>query len=74
MPRRLLLSVLLLVSVIGAAAPSGFEEAKRELREHVYQDQNKGSGGELYCGCDWKWVGRSGGRVDFSSCGAVVST
>jgi len=25
--------------------------------------------GELYCGCKWTWVGKSGGRVDLKSCG-----
>ncbi len=25
--------------------------------------------GELYCGCKWTWVGKSGGRVDPTSCG-----
>jgi len=25
--------------------------------------------GELYCGCKWTWVGKSGGRIDAESCG-----
>jgi deoxyribonuclease-1 len=25
--------------------------------------------GELYCGCKWTWVGKSGGRIDAGSCG-----
>ncbi|MNP00618.1 Endonuclease-1 precursor [compost metagenome] len=25
--------------------------------------------GELYCGCKWTWVGKSGGRIDAQSCG-----
>ncbi|SDZ02357.1 endonuclease [Nitrosomonas halophila] len=27
---------------------------------------------ESYCGCTWKWVGRSGGRVDLDSCGYEI--
>jgi deoxyribonuclease-1 len=25
--------------------------------------------GDLYCGCKWAWVGKSGGRIDPASCG-----
>lgn len=25
--------------------------------------------GDLYCGCKWTWVGKSGGRIDAASCG-----
>ncbi len=25
--------------------------------------------GDLYCGCKWTWVGKSGGRIDAGSCG-----
>lgn len=55
-----------------AAAPATFEQAKIELRQKVYADRNIGKSGDLYCGCDWSWVGRSGGRVDFGSCGYEV--
>ncbi|MDY7555167.1 hypothetical protein AO268_23495 [Pseudomonas sp. ICMP 8385] len=55
-----------------ASAPTTFEQAKVELRQKVYYDRNTSEAGDLYCGCDWKWVGRSGGRVDFASCGYEV--
>lgn len=49
------------------AAPSSFEAAKTLARQQVYHDRN--DHGSFYCGCSWEWVGRSGGRVDASSCG-----
>lgn len=55
------------------AAPTTFDQAKRELRQSVYFDQHTGGAlGTLYCGCDWRWVGASGGRVDFESCGYEI--
>lgn len=40
------------------------------LKEQVYFDQNqKGALGTIYCGCDWQWVGRSGGRIEPERCG-----
>ncbi|WP_455231653.1 endonuclease [Geopseudomonas aromaticivorans] len=71
--------VILLLTLIAGflhlpsiAAPQSFEKAKIELRQTVYHDQN--DQGDLYCGCDWKWMGRSGGRVDLTSCGYEVRT
>ncbi|WP_026012548.1 hypothetical protein [Stutzerimonas stutzeri] len=52
------------------SAPQSFEKAKIELRQKVYHDRN--DDGDLYCGCDWQWMGRSGGRVDLQSCGYKV--
>lgn len=52
---------------IALAAPSNFNDAKKEGRRYVYFDRN--DDGDLYCGCDWSWVGQSGGRVDKASCG-----
>ena len=65
---------LLCFSFAGAASPpTNFNQAKTLLKNHVYYDQNKGGTlGTLYCGCDWDWVGRSGGRVDHNSCGYKV--
>lgn len=40
-----------------ASAPTTFEQAKVELRQKVYYDRNTSEAGDLYCGCDWKWVG-----------------
>ncbi len=54
-------------------APESFSKAKVTLKEKVYYDQNKnGALGTIYCGCDWRWVGKSGGRVDHKSCGYQV--
>lgn len=50
------------------AAPNNFTQAKSELRQYVYHDQNRDAGGDLYCGCDWDWMGKSGGRMDLQAC------
>ncbi|OCQ51115.1 Endonuclease-1 precursor [Photorhabdus australis subsp. thailandensis] len=54
------------------AAPTTFEQAKTELRNHIYHDQFKSGEGTLYCGCDWQWTGKSGGRAILPSCGYQV--
>jgi deoxyribonuclease-1 len=38
-------------------------------KQHIFFDQPSGVQGELYCGCRWEWVGRSGGIIDAKSCG-----
>ena len=76
--RLIKLSVLILhifSSVFSSVAFSdtpSFEQAKQLLKKHVYFDQYNGQGGDFYCGCDWIWVGRSGGQIDMSSCGYQV--
>lgn len=60
--------VAALISFGGLASPTSFEQAKKELKQYVYIDQNQ-QNREFYCGCNWNWVGRSGGRVDHASCG-----
>ena len=60
------------LSAAAWAAPTTFEQAKVELRQKVYYDRNQSAFGEIYCGCRWTWVGRSGGRVDLESCGYKV--
>lgn len=68
--RALLLVCLALLPVTFlSAAPSSFEQSKALLRQHVYYDRSVGKGGDFYCGCDWQWAGRSGGRLDHASCG-----
>ncbi|WP_017842828.1 endonuclease [Methylotuvimicrobium buryatense] len=52
------------------AAPQTFEQAKAEARQYVYHDRTQA--GTFYCGCNWEWVGRSGGRVDLESCGYQI--
>ncbi|WP_245603365.1 endonuclease [Thiomicrospira pelophila] len=58
---------LLLSNISVLAAPQSFSQAKYELKKYVYYDQNLNNQ-EFYCGCNWKWVGRSGGKIDFGSC------
>ena len=68
----MILGVLLAIAPFIALAtpPASFDRAKVELRQNVYHDQNvNGALGTLYCGCDWEWAGRSGGRIDHASCG-----
>jgi deoxyribonuclease-1 len=52
-----------------ATPPPTFTEAKVVAKQKVYLDQANSSMGELYCGCKWTWVGKSGGRIDADSCG-----
>ncbi|MEE7516409.1 hypothetical protein G6355_11955 [Vibrio cholerae] len=71
MKKSILISTLLSIVAFQSIAsnPVSFETMKQTLRSQVYQDRNSGSGGELYCGCDWEWVGSSGGRINMQSCG-----
>ncbi|PHM37268.1 deoxyribonuclease I [Xenorhabdus mauleonii] len=69
---RYLLVFGLVVSFGAWSIPSNFEQAKVESRKNVYEGQTKSGVGTLYCGCDWQWVGKSGGRVDLASCGYHV--
>jgi deoxyribonuclease-1 len=52
-----------------ATPPATFTEAKIVAKQKVYLDQADSVMGELYCGCKWKWVGKSGGRINAASCG-----
>ncbi len=73
--RTFLIFVLTLLSLTFATAapPSSFSQAKAYAKQHVYYDQDvNGALGTTYCGCDWRWVGRSGGRTDLDSCGYVI--
>nr|WP_288466199.1 endonuclease [uncultured Pseudomonas sp.] len=65
------LSVAIFSSAL-ASEPRTFSEAKVIARQEIFFDQAAGPEGELYCGCQWKWVGKSGGRVDAESCGYKV--
>lgn len=55
-----------------SAPPATFSEAKVVARQKVYLDQANSTQGDLYCGCKWTWVGKSGGRIDPDSCGLEV--
>ncbi|AXQ50493.1 endonuclease [Pseudomonas vlassakiae] len=70
--KKLLCAVALAFAAIPAAfatPPATFTEAKVVAKQKIYQDQGNSAMGELYCGCKWTWVGKSGGRVDLKSCG-----
>jgi len=70
--KKLLSLLTLALSVITPAfssPPSTFSEAKVIAKQKIYLDQANSSMGELYCGCKWTWVGKSGGRIDAESCG-----
>ena len=56
------------------AAPVTFAEAKVALRQQVYFDRNQKEFGDLYCGCTWRWQGRSGGRMELASCGYAAGS
>lgn len=68
----LLLTLLIASGVL--ADVDNFRQSKALLKENVYLDQTEGGEGTFYCGCDWRWVGESGGRVDAASCGYQVRT
>jgi deoxyribonuclease-1 len=70
--KKLFSVVALALSVITPAfssPPTTFSEAKVIAKQNIYLDQANSSMGELYCGCKWTWVGKSGGRIDAESCG-----
>lgn len=71
---RFLLYLFLVATVaqVHAEPAVGFGQAKQMLKEHVYYDRNQSEFGTIYCGCNWQWKGRSGGRVDLESCGFKV--
>lgn len=68
--------LLFLISILSsfsfASPPTNFTKAKEVARTQIYADQNTGSLGTIYCGCDWAWTGKSGGRVDLDSCGYKI--
>lgn len=70
--KKLLCALTLAFSVIApafATPPTTFSEAKVVAKQKIYLDQANSALGELYCGCKWTWVGKSGGRIDPESCG-----
>ncbi|WP_194788761.1 endonuclease [Pseudomonas sp. UFMG81] len=70
--KRLLYAASLLFALLPpafATPPATFTEAKVIAKQKIYLDQANSPMGELYCGCKWTWVGKSGGRIDPASCG-----
>ena len=75
--KKLLYVVGLTLSVATSAfsaPPSTFSEAKVIAKQKIYLDQANSALGDLYCGCKWNWVGKSGGRIDAKSCGLQART
>lgn len=52
-----------------AEPPATFTAAKVAAKQQIFFDQAQGADGELYCGCKWEWMGKSGGRIQPESCG-----
>lgn len=65
-----ILAGLLALPLLSFAAPENFEQAKEMSKRHVYADRT--NAGTFYCGCSWRWTGKSGGRVDLNSCNYQV--
>lgn len=69
--KYIFLFTLLLVQLTAVhAQPTSFSEAKSLAKQQVYFDRN--DIGTTYCDCKWRWVGKTGGRIDFASCGYQV--
>jgi len=70
--KRLLYAATLFLTLLPpafATPPATFTEAKVIAKQKIYLDQASSAQGDLYCGCKWTWVGKSGGRIDPGSCG-----
>ncbi len=78
LPRPLLTLITFALALLFAYSsfytpPETYSQAKVILKEQIYFDQNKnGALGTIYCGCDWQWVGTSGGRVEPKGCGYTI--
>lgn len=59
--------ILALCVAASQAEPANFEQAKVSLKQ-IYASNER----TFYCDCAINWVGRSGGRVDHTSCGFEV--
>lgn len=68
------LAAFFISSLAFANAPSTFSAAKTVAKNKVFYDQASTGLGDLYCGCAWEWVGKSGGRIDAASCGYETRT
>lgn len=68
--KKLLIILVSLFSLSVHADIENFAQAKKALKDYVYYDQMQN--GTFYCGCEWQWVGATGGRVNLQSCGYQV--
>jgi deoxyribonuclease-1 len=70
MNRLITAAISLFLSITALAeAPTTFTAAKVAAKQKIFFDHAQSDDGELYCGCKWEWVGKSGGRIDPDSCG-----
>lgn len=63
-----LLTLLLIATLSPSYAdnpPTEFDDAKVIAKESIYSDKKT----TFYCGCDFEFTGKSGGRIDLASCG-----
>lgn len=70
MTRFLTVTLFLLFPITALAdPPPTFTSAKVVAKQKVFFDRAQSPDGELYCGCKWEWIGKSGGRINPESCG-----
>lgn len=55
-----------------AAPPQNFSQAKLVAKQQVYFDRDRSPEGTLYCGCQWEWTTKTGGKPDLLDCGYEV--
>ena len=65
MKRLLVLFLIATLSPSYASGPTEFDNAKVIAKESIYSDKKT----TFYCGCDFTFMGKSGGRIDLASCG-----
>lgn len=67
MKQLLLALALTLISSLSYAEtpPISFDKAKVLAKESIYHDKHQ----TFYCGCDFQFTGKSGGRIELESCG-----
>lgn len=66
--RAMLVLLLLTWAASVQSAPDSFPEAKQIARDYIYANQTQAAPGTIYCGCDWQWTTRTGGKPDLASC------
>lgn len=75
--KQIITSTLAVLAVLAGspsqgAMPESFAQAKVIAKQKVYYDRNTSDQGTLYCGCKWSWAGKTGGQVNFDSCGYQI--
>jgi deoxyribonuclease-1 len=62
---RIVLLIFFSSSLVNAGTASSWSAAKQLARDQVYSDRAV----SFYCGCDYQSAGKSGGKIDKTSCG-----